>query len=169
MGGRSSRARLFPNSPFHLSLLQGRFHVWVLKSWMFLCRIHVWVLISRTYFRYNIPYLLDKPGTGHQVILLLSNWSLIAWQSKQSNCFHYGYDVLRYCYHLQRMFTMINDNQYHHNVPGEGGGVPGGRTNAQPAWHSRGSSNLLQVSTIFIWPLMLFKAFKADHDKHAQS
>ena len=84
-----------------MSLRQGRIGVWVLKSWMFLCRIHVWVLIySKNVFRYNIPYLLDKPGTGHQVILSIGL------------LYH---DMLRCCYHLQSindMFTMINVQTY---------------------------------------------------------
>ena len=55
---------------------------------------------SKNVFRYNIPYLLDKPGTGHQVILSIGL------------LYH---DMLRCCYHLQSindMFTMINVQMY---------------------------------------------------------
>ena len=53
---------------------------------------------------------------------------------------------------FNEMFTMINvhlnNNQYHHYPPGEGGDLPGGWSNAQPTWHTRGSSNLLQVTIL---------------------
>ena len=58
MGGRSSNERLLPNSPIHLSSLPGWIQT-LLQN------------IESSYLRYNIPYLLDKPGTGHQVIIII--------------------------------------------------------------------------------------------------
>ena len=114
MAGKSSRVKPSPNSASHLWLPQGK------------NKHRILMFRSKEYcFRYNIPYLLDKPGCGHQVGAFKTKLIFIkCCKWKQDN--NYG---------------------HHHRYqwPGKGWGVPCGRRHVGPARHSGGSSHLLQV------------------------